>query len=311
MAEKILKATHEGILKIGESSILCAVLEDGSRVLTQTDFMEAIGRLGRSTSGQGQVIHGLPPFLAAKNLKPFINKSLECASAPIFFKSLKGGGVRGRSLGYRAELLPAVCKVFLQARETGVLLPNQSHIARQCEILICGLATVGIVALVDEATGYQKDRERDELQKILEAYVLKEYLAWTKRFPDEFYDELFRLRGWEKPSSVKRPQCVGMLTNKIVYEKLPEGVLAELRKLNPVTYERGQRQRKHHQHLTPDIGHKHLSNHIAAVMALMRVSSNWRQFESMLERAFPFPTSRQEDISGLDLNSDDDDIDPD
>ncbi len=291
MTEKILKATHEGTLKIGESSILCAVLENDSRVLTQTDFMEAIGRV---SSGQGQVVNNLPPFLSAKNLNPFIPEDLGCTLTPVVFKSLKGGGVRGKSLGYRAELLPAVCKVFLRAREAGVLLPSQEHIAKHCEILVCGLATVGIVALVDEATGYQKDREKDELQRILEAYVLKEYLAWTKCFPDEFYEQLFRLRGWEKPSSVKRPQCVGMLTNKIVYERLPEGVLDELRKLNPVTYERGQRQRKHHQYLTPDIGHKHLSNHIAAVMTLMRVSKNWRQFESMLERAFPSPKSKQD-----------------
>ncbi|BAZ48749.1 hypothetical protein NIES4103_13580 [Nostoc sp. NIES-4103] len=131
MAEKILKATHEGTLKIGESLISCAVLEDGSMVLTQKDFTEIIGRSSRG--GYFQVLTYLPPFLAAKNLETFISEDLRCASFPIRFKSLKGGGYRGESLGYKAELLPAVCKVFLRAREANVLQPNQVHIAKQCE----------------------------------------------------------------------------------------------------------------------------------------------------------------------------------
>ena len=292
MATAILKATHEGTLKIGDSLISCAVLENGSRVLTLSDFM---GAIGRSRSGQGQVYTNLPPFLAAKNLEPFISKDLRCASAPISFKPLKGGGFRGKASGYGAELLPAVCKVFLRAREAGVLQPNQLHIAKQCEILICGFADVGIIALIDEATGYQKSREKDELQKILEAYVLKEYLAWTKCFPNEFYEEMFRLRGWEKPSSVKRPQCVGTLTNKIVYSRLPQGILEELRKLNPVVYQTGQRLRKHHQYLTQDIGHEHLSRHLAAVIALMRASDSWEDFERLLEKSFPLQQPKHED----------------
>ncbi|MEP0883923.1 P63C domain-containing protein [Trichocoleus sp. ST-U3] len=290
MAGKILKATHEGTLKIGESLISCAVLEGGNRVLTLRDFMRAIGR---SRSGT-QVYTNLPPFIAAKNLEPFISQGLRCASTPIQFKSLKGGGNRGNALGYKAELLPGVCKVFLRAREAGVLLPSQLRIAKQCEILICGFADVGIIALVDEATGYQKCREQDELQKILEAYVLKEYLAWTKRFPDEFYQEMFRLKGWEKPSSVRRPQCVGTLTNKIVYSRLPQGVLEELRRINPVVYETGQRLKKHHQFLTQDIGHEHLSRHLAAVIALMRASDNWEDFDRLLDKSFPLHPSKRE-----------------
>lgn len=51
------------------------------------------------------------------------------------------------------------------------MLPSQRHIADRAETLIRGLATVGIFALVDEATGYQKIRAHrapgvlDELRK--------------------------------------------------------------------------------------------------------------------------------------------------
>ena len=41
---KILKATHTGQLNIGPITIECAVLQDGTRVLTQSSFLRAIGQ---------------------------------------------------------------------------------------------------------------------------------------------------------------------------------------------------------------------------------------------------------------------------
>jgi hypothetical protein len=60
--------------------------------------------------------------------------------------------------------------------------------------LLRAFATVGIIALVDEATGYQEVRKRNELQQILEAYLKDEFAPWTKKFPDEYYKHLLRLR---------------------------------------------------------------------------------------------------------------------
>ena len=40
----IPKATHEGTLRIGTTKIQCAVLQDGTRLLTQSGFLLAIGR---------------------------------------------------------------------------------------------------------------------------------------------------------------------------------------------------------------------------------------------------------------------------
>ncbi|MEO5959687.1 MAG: P63C domain-containing protein, partial [Opitutaceae bacterium] len=111
--------------------------------------------------------------------------------------------------------------------------------------------------------------------------------AWAKRFPDEFYKEIFRLRGWQwNKLSVKRPILVGKLTNDIVYERLAPGVLAELENKNPKD-DRGRRTAKHHQWLTEDVGHPALAQHIHAIIGLMRASMSWEQFHDMLDRAFP------------------------
>ena len=197
---KIPHATHEGTTVINGIGIKSYVLDNGIRVLNRTGFLRALGRTGKAKGGRAyDKEFQVPVFLSANNLKPFIGKDLLENSTPIVFKNVKGAN----SIGYKAELLPSICNVFLDADEDNALLPNQSHIAKRCKILIRGLATIGIIALIDEATGYQEVRDRLALQKILDKYLLKEYAAWAKRFPDEFYELMFRLNGWQ----VQRNGC--------------------------------------------------------------------------------------------------------
>jgi hypothetical protein len=108
---------------------------------------------------------------------------------------------RAWSGGYPATILADICDVVLAARKAGVLQKQQEHIADQCEILVRGFARVGIIALVDEATGFQRDRAKDALTRILEAFIAKELRPWLRTFPDEFYQELYRLKGKEFPST--------------------------------------------------------------------------------------------------------------
>lgn len=169
--------------------------------------------------------------------------------------------------------------MFLQARKEIELSPRQAIIADQCEILIRAFARVGITALVDEATGYQYDREKDELQKILKAYISEELLPWQKRFPDVFYKELFRLNGWDFTVNgiKKRPGIIGKWTNMFIYEELPNGVLDELKKKTPKS-ESGNRTSRYHQLLTLDIGEPNLEKQINKVITLFQVSDNMKQF---------------------------------
>ena len=98
-----------------------------------------------------------------------------------------------------------ICETYLDARDAGVLLANQQNAARAAEIIIRGLARVGIIALVDAATGYEEVRAREELQLILEKYVTAEFRKWLKTFPDEFFEQVYRLQGWEySPGNSKR-----------------------------------------------------------------------------------------------------------
>src|SRR5205814_1919222 len=159
--------------------------------------------------------------------------------------------------GYEATLLPRICEAILDADKAGTLRANQKHLAEAAQLLIRGFAHVGIIALVDEATGYQDERPADELRRILEAYISEELRPWVKRFPNEFFKQIYRLHGWEyREGNHKHPQYVGRLINILIYDPLPPGVLTELQARNP-TNERGRRRWKHHQLLTEDIGDPH------------------------------------------------------
>jgi len=280
---KVLCGSPDSPLKIGDIEIQCYVLEDETRVLTQGSFLEAIGRARRAKGGQGASVDKLPAFLAAQNLNPFIDKDLKESTRPIRFKTDTGQ----YGFGYRAQLLPNVCDVYLKARDADALLPSQKHIAIQADIIMRGLAHVGIIALVDEATGYQEVRARKSLEEILERFIAKELQKWTKTFPDEFYEHLFRLKGWQyMPFSVRRPSYVGTLTNDLVYSRIAPGVLEELKRLTPKD-SKGRRKHRYFQRLTEDIGHPKLREHLASVIALMKATTTWNPFYRMLQRSLP------------------------
>ena len=146
---------------------------------------------------------------------------------------------------------------------------------------------MGIIALVDEATGYQRIPEERALATILERFIAKELQPWTRTFPPEFYTQICRLKGWPKVLSVKRPSLIGKYTNEFVYNRLAPGVLAELQRKNPVVPDTRRRRHRHHQWFTTEIGHPKLKQHLAGVIAVMRVAPPWNVFTWNMAKAFP------------------------
>ena len=279
----ILRATHEGDLRIGEIAIPCSVLEGGIRVLSRRGVNAALAGSTGGSYGGNVGGRNLPRILASAAVKPHISPELLTGIENAYeFHPLHGGRT---AIGFEATLLPLMCEAILDA-DKSKSLKNQDAVAI-AEILIRGFARVGIIALVDEATGYQEVRDRRALEAILDAYLRKELAAWAKRFPDEFYKEMFRLRGWKwSLMTVQRPGVVGRYTNDLIYERLAPNILQELEKRNPKD-EKGNRKGRHHQLLTDEVGHPALAQHLHAVIGLMRGSTSWESFYRFLQRAYP------------------------
>ncbi|MGA2876951.1 MAG: P63C domain-containing protein [Nitrososphaerales archaeon] len=287
--EPVPVATHgspDRPLKIANIELQAYVLSDGTRVLSQAGFLEALGRHRKANVRRKWAEEQIPPILQGKAINEFISKEILEKSRPIKFRTPRGLVASG----YRADLLPDVCEIYLKAREAGKLPSNQSHVATQAEILIRGLANVGIIALVDEATGYQDDRAKDALAKILEKFIAKELRPYVRTFPTDFYKEMFRLRTWKWPElpadQRKRPILVGNLTDNVVYDRLAPGVKQKLKELIGRD-DSGRLKKKMFQRLTEEIGDPKLKEHLASVVALMKAADTWPQFITMIDRALP------------------------
>ncbi|MDH6099989.1 P63C domain-containing protein [Anabaenopsis sp. FSS-46] len=187
--------------------------------------------------------------------------------------------------GFESYALLDICDAFLEARKHIDLGERQKIIAAQCEIIIRSFAKLGLIALIDEATGYQYERERNELQKLIDIYVNEELRAWQKVFPDIYYQEIFRLRGWDFTVNgiKKRPGVVGTWTNKFIYQQLPPGVLEELKRKTPKT-ESGNYSARFFQSLTEDIGDPHLMSQLQSVITLLQISDTWEEFISKFNK---------------------------
>jgi hypothetical protein len=292
---KVIHGDVEHPLRIGDMEIPCYVLEGEIRVLSQRGMISSLGM------GTGD--DRLATFIGGKSITPYVSNELATTiKNPIRFAQPRGGR---SAFGYPATILADICDAVLAARKAGALLPQQSRIAEQCEILVRGFARVGIIALVDEATGYQRDRKKDALAKILESFIAKELQPYIPTFPNDYYQELFRLRGLSFPTdTVRRPQYFGILTNDIIYKRLAPDVLEELKKTTPKD-DAGRNKYKLFQRLTTNKGYPKLREHLGAVLATMRFSETWHDFKARLDKYYPrFDTEAQ---YSFELNSEEDD----
>lgn len=279
----LIKATHAGPLPLGDHEIQSYVLEDETRVLSQRGLNEAFGIQHGGSNDRGLK---LPRFVGVKALEPYLSNELTAGLLrPIRFTPPHGGNP---VLGIPAKALPEICTAWLKAREARDLTTErQLATAQIAEIIMRGLAHLGIIALVDEATGYQKDRAKDALAKILEQFIAKELQPYISTFPSEYYSELFRLRGLEFPKdTVKRPMYFGTITNDIIYKRLAPGVLEELKQITPRS-ESGRLKNKLFQFLTTNKGYPKLTALLGSVVTIMSMSEDWHDFMRKLDKRHP------------------------
>lgn len=289
----IPKATHSGILKIGETELECAVVKmpngEVKRLLLSKGVLLAMGRgkIGGSDRKRAEALN-LPIFLNASNLKPFIPSEMEKWVEPIYFK--KGSGKP--KPGYDYRVLTSACETYLRARDQNALSKDQMELAKSCEMLMRSFSQVGLVSLIDEVSGYQEIRDRNALQILLDKYLRAEFAEWAKRFPDEFYKQIFRLNNWKFGEIAhKRPSIIGKYTNDVVYSRLLPELVDELEIRNPKN-EKGYRESNHHQWLN-DVGNTDLNAHIRGVVAIMKATSTWKEFKELLDKIYPVKSAKE------------------
>lgn len=196
---------------------------------------------------------------------------------------------------YEADILVEVCKAIRRAYDAGKLTKSQYELYKNADSILNALGKIGIVSLVDEATGYQKQRSPDALRLLVQQYLEDEKREWQKEFPDEYYFELNRIYGSKTTTTKKtgviiqnRPQHFANFTRDYVYQPLENGVvLAELDKINPKIDNKGTRKDRFHQHLSKDYGIEKLRIQVREILTLLKVSDTVNDFKKLFKKRFP------------------------
>ena len=146
--------SHEGELILGENvePISCYILKNGDRILSTAGVQRALGlETGENQRSSGR----MDEILNSKA----VTRSLSDNKTSANFQTITCYRGKQKISAFRAESLPEICEVLLKARDFALknnleLGSRQKSVIEHADILIRSFAKVGIIALVDEATGY-------------------------------------------------------------------------------------------------------------------------------------------------------------
>jgi len=273
---RVPRATHWGELHIGDATLPCYVLETGERVFSLKGVV--LGLIG--TKG-GQLVE----YLKVKSLRPYLPSDLtpaENETLPALISFDTGGEHFTKyALGLPVEKLMDLCSSYSTAAEHEEMTERQKKIVATANAFLRASSKVGIIALVDEATGYQYERAQDALQFKLKLYLEEEMRKWEKTFPDELWHEFGRLTSW-KGSAHQRPKYWGKLVMELVYGYLDPDV-AEWLKNNAPKPRSGQ---NYHQWLSGQYGLSKLLKHIWMLIGMAKACRNMTELRRKTAEEF-------------------------
>lgn len=189
-------------------------------------------------------------------------------------------------LGYKAESLIDICIAVKSAYTDPADINYNRHIL--ADAIINASARTGIIALVDEALGYNREAEegKNSLQKFFSEFLRHDAAKWVKTFPDSFFFDIYKMKGWTWKITNKHPVIVGLIIRDLVYERLAPGLLEQFDKLNPKN-ENGNRTYKNHQFIKEDY-RDILPGHFPKIDMLAKLADyDWDKFTEMMDKVMP------------------------
>lgn len=259
------------------NNIPCYNLDNGQRVFRLTDMTMAL---------RGKAHGKFANYLATSNIRKYIPQRLQPSQAPdedrmplgITLAEIDSQEIKT----YDAEDFIEICLAFVEANDNNVDLSDaQKEIVKRAKDFIKATAKIGITGLIDEATGYQYLRPRNELALKLNFFLADELRDWEKTFPDELWAQFGRLTNW-KGSLKARPKYWGNLVKEFIYEYLDKDIAGWLFKNKPPK----KTGKKYHQWLHEERGIRKLLEHIYQVIGLAKACDNLDELRYQMAKNF-------------------------
>ncbi len=275
---KPLVASHKGNFKekFG-TDVECYVLNDATRtaVISQTGMGKAIGLASRGNA--------LPRFLASESMANALGAELrEKLENPFKFQWAHGGAQVPpiEVFGHDATLLIDLCKAIVAAQAD--LKPNQKNLATQAAVIISASAKSGIKSLIYALVGYNPTA--DEVIQAFKLYVQEEAKKYEQEFPNELYEQWYRL--YDLPMYGRgKPWYFKHLTVNHIYYPLAQSNGRILELVRALKAKDGDRQKKLFQFLS-EIGARALRIQIGRVLEMGESSITRHEYEGKVKARF-------------------------
>lgn len=280
----VANVVKRGRLEVGSfANIDCVNAQRDKRIVRLVSFesfLQIVGISPRSPTA----FNSLARFLTSPNVRTKRSESI--------VEKLRNGYIvkdEGRDLifiDYR--ILTEFCRLMSWLRNSDMLNALRLEYAKNCERFMLGLADVGLAAMIDEATGYDKVKKRNEYQDLFKAFIREEHGDWVKEFPDDFFNHLYRVYHCERKGR-NHPQFFAHVITKYIYWPLADSqgaILEKLKEKDPIVQKSGRRYRLH-QFLSEVIGKPALRMHIGSITTLLALSSDKGGFKRLFKKRYP------------------------
>ncbi|RUT61752.1 hypothetical protein C1143_09540 [Clostridium botulinum] len=263
---KTSKVIKSGVLEIF-NDLPCYVLSDGQRVFRLSNLTKALRDKEHGKFGNYLAASNIVKYLPER-LRPLTDENHDRTPQGVMEFEFDGKIEKG----YNSEDFMDVCSAFVTANLNNEKLSEaQQEIVKNANKFILATAKIGIVALIDEATGYQAERNSKELQLKMKYFLTEDEIAkeWERTFPNELWYEFGRLTNW-KGSLKKRPKYWGKLVNALIYDLLDKDIAEYLRKNKVPKYN------KHIKYFQwfNEYGTKELTQHIWQIIGMAKLCKN-------------------------------------
>jgi len=181
------------------------------------------------------------------------------------------------------------CKAVGEARRAHKIAGEAFlEYAESCERFLAAAADIGLVALIDEATGYIREKQKHEYRDLFRDFIREQMRDWEKEFPDEFFDGIYKIYNLRRESNKNHPQFFAKFIRKYVYHPLADShgvLLSMLDDKNPVIGKG--RKHKLHQFLDEKVGLTKLRAHVWKVVGILSSVNTKAGFQKGFRNAFP------------------------
>ena len=280
----VANVLSRGPLDLGSSAnIDCVNALEGKKNIRLVSVLSFLLIVGISPKDK-YVLRSLDKFLVHPTIRSKrANSILERLHNGYVVKDIAGDQM---FVDYR--IVTDFCRLMLSLRRAGKLRGGYLDYATNCEMFMLALADVGLAALIDEATGYDKIKKRREYQELFKDFIREEHSDWVKEFPNEFFEHLYRVYHCERTGR-NHPSFFAHVITKYIYWPLADShgaILEQLREKDPIVSKNGRRYRLH-QFLTEEVGKTALRLHIGSVITLLALSNDKGAFKRIFARRYP------------------------